>query len=45
MNNIPYGTLPYSLSPPKNRERKADYQTFLYAIIEKIKQKNICIYY
>ena len=30
--------------PQKNRERKADYQTFIYAIIEKIKQEYIYVY-
>ena len=29
--------------PSKNRERKADYQTFIYTIIEKIKQEYIYI--
>ena len=31
--------------PQKNRERKADYQTFIYTIREKIKQEYMYIYY
>lgn len=31
-------------SPPKNRERKADYQAFPYTIREKIKQEYIYVY-
>ena len=38
------GHSPIPFPPKKSGERKADYQTFIYAIIEKIKQEYIYIY-